>query len=142
MASKEKPQSKPQPEATMSASKADVVAINIPDRKPYEGKASRKQKSFIWEMGYRDTNVIDNLGKVQASAVIEQLLSHHKDRNATFAQKRAVFFGSIILLICLISWYCTKDAAISFAMGCLAIGSGFVVLIAGLILLVKHMLAN
>ena len=48
------------------------VTIKVPDREPYEGKATQKQKSWLWHNGV-DTKDIDNLGKKQASAVIQQL---------------------------------------------------------------------
>ncbi len=52
-------------------SKIDVE-FTVPDRQPYEGKATMKQKQWLWEHGLKDQGLIDGLGKRQASAVIDQ----------------------------------------------------------------------
>jgi hypothetical protein len=49
------------------------LKLHIPDKQPFEGKATQKQKQYIWDLGYRDEDIIAGLGKKQASAVIDQL---------------------------------------------------------------------
>ena len=48
--------------------------IDIPEKEPFEGKATQKQKQKIWELGYKDEAVIAALGKKQASFLIDQLI--------------------------------------------------------------------
>lgn len=45
----------------------------IPARHPYELKATPKQKNYLWNLGFQDQAIIDDLGKDQASALIDQL---------------------------------------------------------------------
>ena len=40
-----------------------VLPPGVPEREPYEGKATLKQKAKLWHMGYHDQSVIDSLGK-------------------------------------------------------------------------------
>ena len=47
--------------------------ITIPDRRPYEPKATLKQKDYLWGLGMRDQAILETLGKWQASSVIEQI---------------------------------------------------------------------
>lgn len=65
----------------MPKDKQIVFECQIPDREPYEGKATQKQKQLIWELGYRDQAVIDVLGKKQASSLIDELKKFHKKQN-------------------------------------------------------------
>lgn len=48
--------------------------IDIPEKQPYEGKATQKQKQKVWELGFAEQEVINELGKSQASALIDQLI--------------------------------------------------------------------
>ncbi len=76
--------------------------INIPDKEPFEGKATMKQKKLLWDMGYKDQEVIKNLGKQQASSVITQMKKTYgheiKKRSAKKMMKWAVAF--LILSLC------------------------------------------
>lgn len=58
----------------MATREIDIV-LSVPDREPYEDNATKRQKHKVWTLGYHDTTVIDSLGKNQASAVIDQLIS-------------------------------------------------------------------
>jgi hypothetical protein len=49
----------------------------IPERGPYEGNATQKQKQLLWDLGCQERTLIDGLGKRQASALITQLKAHH-----------------------------------------------------------------
>lgn len=74
------------------------LRLNIPDKQPFEGKATQKQKQLIWDLGYRDEEIISNLGKKQASSVISQL---SKAQNR-FRQKkggRAVFLFGFVMTV-------------------------------------------
>ena len=44
----------------------------IPPREPYEAEASLDQKNLIWKFGFREQATLDQLGKNQATAIIEQ----------------------------------------------------------------------
>ena len=68
------------------------VELDIPDKLPYEGKATQKQKQYIWDLGFQDEEVIDELGKKQASAIIDQL-----KRGQERVDKVADAVGSLIL---------------------------------------------
>jgi hypothetical protein len=48
--------------------------IRVSEKQPYEGKATQKQKQLIWELGFDDQDIIDELGKKQASELIDQLV--------------------------------------------------------------------
>jgi hypothetical protein len=53
---------------------ADIkLTVALPEKQPYEGKATMKQKQKLWEMGYQDQTVIDSLGKRQASFLIDSI---------------------------------------------------------------------
>ena len=67
----------------------------LPDREPYEGKATLKQKQKIWELKYRDQAVIDKLGKRQASFLIDVLLKAHKKERRVYD----LCFNLIVLII-------------------------------------------
>ena len=55
------------------------VKLTIPDKEPYEGKATMKQKKRIWDLGYKDQKIINDLGKQQASSIITQILETYGD---------------------------------------------------------------
>lgn len=74
----------------------------LPEKEPYEGKATQKQKQKIWDLGFKDQTIIDNLGKKQASALIDQLINaikqeHRKRTNL----KQLIIFGLIIVIVIL-----------------------------------------
>lgn len=78
------------------------LTVNIPERDPYEGNATMKQKNYLWQLGYRDQNVIDRLGKNQAGFVIDAILK--TQRNATGLERKAKSgqkFGVGMLLVAL-----------------------------------------
>lgn len=73
--------------------------LSIPPKHPYEGKATLRQKHKIWDLGYREKTIIDNLGKQQASAVIDQLLALYRKENKRKSGKRAMISGPILLVV-------------------------------------------
>ena len=75
--------------------------ITLPDKDPYEGKATQKQKQKIWELGFRDQSVIDSLGKRQASILIDALL---RDTNGQTAAP-LIIFGLLFLIIGAVIFY-------------------------------------
>jgi hypothetical protein len=50
------------------------VNLDIPDKQPFEGEATQKQKQRLWELGWRDEAMIASLGKKQAGALLDQLM--------------------------------------------------------------------
>ncbi len=80
------------------------ISLDLPDKEPFEGKATQKQKQFIWDLGYQDEEAIAALGKKQASAVIDQL-------KKVKSRGEKIIFGTIqasvcaiILIFCLFNW--------------------------------------
>jgi hypothetical protein len=55
-----------------------IYDVSLPPRQPYEGRATLKQKDYLWGLGLKDQYVIDSLGKRQASALIDQIKAQHK----------------------------------------------------------------
>ena len=73
------------------------VTVTIPEKHPYEGKASLKQKRLLWDYGFRDQAILDNLGKVQASAMITQIKATFQAR--VKRRNRIVFLIIVAVLI-------------------------------------------
>jgi len=63
-----------------------TVNLNVPERQPFEGNATQRQKQKIWDLGFRDEELIKSLGKRQASSVIDQLQGHHETEAAIAAR--------------------------------------------------------
>lgn len=55
----------------------ELFQFKLPDREPFEGKATQKQKHRIWQLGIKDEVLISGLGKQQASALIDALYKHY-----------------------------------------------------------------
>ena len=55
-----------------------IYNVILPARQPYEGRATLKQREYIWNLGIKDRDVIDAWGKRQASALIHQLKAQQK----------------------------------------------------------------
>ena len=83
--------------------------FSLPEKEPYEGKATQKQKQKIWELGYKDTSVIDGLGKKQASYLIDKLLEAHGTvytmKQNTKAKKKAKWYALFGLPLVLLGCY-------------------------------------
>jgi hypothetical protein len=47
--------------------------IRLDERQPYEPKATMKQKDLLWSLGIKDQQILEALGKWQASAMIDQI---------------------------------------------------------------------
>jgi hypothetical protein len=80
--------------------------IDIPEQQPYEGKATQKQKQRIWELGFDQKNVIDELGKQQASYLIGRLIVIQTKRaDILFYKKRSLLWlaGVVIFLLMVMS---------------------------------------
>lgn len=77
--------------------KPHEARFDIPEKEPYEGKATQKQKQKLWELGIQDRDIIDNLGKKQASYLIGRSLQTHRDRGNSQSSSRMVVFGFVIL---------------------------------------------
>lgn len=76
--------------------------IDIPEKQPYEGKATQKQKQKVWELGFAEQEVIDDLGKAQASALIDQLIVIQLKRaDIAFYKKKALtwLIGVVVFLV-------------------------------------------
>lgn len=74
--------------------------IFVPPKEPFEGGATQKQKQFIWELGFKDEEAIKELGKKQASIVIDQLRSTHlKSASGQRARKQFLWAGIFLFLM-------------------------------------------
>ena len=63
----------------MSRNENIEIKLTIPDKEPYEGKATMRQKKRIWQLGYKDQEIINTLGKQQASSIITQIQETYRD---------------------------------------------------------------
>jgi hypothetical protein len=72
------------------------LRLNIPDKQPFEGKAIQKQKQLIWDLGCRDEEMIANLGKKQASSVINQLSKAQNRFRQEKGGRTAFLFGFVM----------------------------------------------
>lgn len=72
--------------------------MSIPGRQPYEPNATMKQKDYLWGLGVRDQAILENLGKWQASAVIDQIKQEQgKKQNSSMAAALLVVIILVIL---------------------------------------------
>lgn len=78
-----------------------IFKYDLPEREPYEGKATMKQKQYLWDMGFREQNVIDELGKKQASYLIDHLLKHHRAVRSYISTGRFFFFCVFVSVVSL-----------------------------------------
>ncbi len=69
--------------------------ISVPEKEPFENKATKKQKEYIWNLGYKDEDLIKTLGKQQASSIIDQLKKQHKN----YDRKMGCGFTIIAIII-------------------------------------------
>lgn len=93
------PESRP---AVVQAIGLITCTAKIPERQPFEGKATQKQKQKLWDLGVRDIEAIDQLGKRQAGAAIDQIMGAGRQELARLRFKRngiilAVIVGIILL---------------------------------------------
>lgn len=72
--------------------------ITLPDRRPYEPKATMKQKDLLWALGVEDQAILETLGKWQASAMIDQIKSAQEIGCGTYLAALGV------LLVIIIFW--------------------------------------
>lgn len=63
----------------MSRNENIEIKLTIPDKEPYEGKATMRQKKRIWQLGYKNQEIINTLGKQQASSIITQIQETYRD---------------------------------------------------------------
>lgn len=73
------------------------LELRIPPKQPYEGKATQRQKQKLWDLGFRDKEIIDALGKRQASVLIEQIVSTARDIHTDRRRKTYRTIGAILL---------------------------------------------
>lgn len=80
----------------------------IPPREPYEGKATLRQKQKLWDLGYREQDVIDQLGKRQASTLIDfqlkQLEGKKIRQESEAAKQRLPWLRNITLGLLILSF--------------------------------------
>lgn len=82
----------------------------IPEKEPYEGKATQKQKQKLWELGIRDREVIDDLGKKQASYLIGKALQTHTDLSKSHSSRNLVILGFLILTASVVAVFYSEGA--------------------------------
>jgi hypothetical protein len=78
------------------------VSVTIPDKEPFEGKATQKQKQYLWTLGYQDEEAIADLGKKQASAIIDQLKRAHDRTEKITDGIVTIILAGVVLVVCII----------------------------------------
>lgn len=106
--------------------------INIPDKEPFEGKATMKQKKLLWDIGYKDQEVIKNLGKQQASSIITQMQKTYGYEIKKRAAKKMMKWAAVFLILSL----CAKIGDFSLVALLLFLVGVVLLLVSGLRLLI------
>jgi len=78
--------------------KTSFYEINLPERLPYEGDATMKQKDYLWGLGVRDQAILDSLGKWQASAMIDQMKKQQDPYTG------CILFVVLLVIIAIVVW--------------------------------------
>lgn len=86
------------------------VSVTIPDKEPFEGKATQKQKQYLWDLGYQDEETIAELGKKQASAIIDQLKRAHERTDKMTGGIVTIVLSGIVLFACVIVIVSSENA--------------------------------
>jgi hypothetical protein len=111
------------------------ITITVPDKLPFEGRATQKQKQMIWDLGFHNQEIIAELGKKQASEVITQLkLAHGRGMKINEGFKGAIRPG-IIIVVCALVIAQTQNKfieACAYAIGIVALIKAFLSLIKAL----------
>ena len=80
--------------------------MRIPERGPYETNATKKQKEYLWELGLRDPQIIDALGKIQASKVIDAAKNGwseiQRDEARRQSRRTLLWVGGILFVLVLL----------------------------------------
>jgi hypothetical protein len=115
--------------------------IVLPEKQPYEGRATQKQKQKLWDLGYREQQVIDRSGKRQASILIEQLLFPTKtpENFHRIGIKRLALGGLIGFVGLIVFSFASGLTTASFGsyLGIIGIAGGFLISISGIDNLIK-----
>jgi hypothetical protein len=75
--------------------------FTLPEKQPFEGKATQKQKHRIWQLGLRDEELIRSLGKQQAACLIDALYRHHRQNKVApgVVLLAILFFGALLCFV-------------------------------------------
>ena len=76
-------------------------SIDIPDKEPYEGKATMRQKKHLWDKGFKDQEIINNLGKQQASSIITQMHETYGHEIKKRSAKKMIKWAAVFLILSL-----------------------------------------
>jgi len=120
----------------MKTTPSREVRLTIPDKVPFEGKATQKQKQKIWELGLRDEALIASLGKQQASYVISSLLSDRKGASGGPLALIGLVFTAIGAAMFLF-FSGPKATPVSAFIGICGLGCGVLILLTGLVRLMS-----
>lgn len=71
-----------------------MANFNLPDLRPYEPKATKKQKDLLWALGVQDVPFLEALGKWQAVAMIDQI-----KQAATKGGRRSLIITIAVLVV-------------------------------------------
>ena len=74
--------------------------IKLPERRPYEPKATLKQKDLLWALGIKDQVLLEALGKWQASAMIDQI----KKQNQQKGNKGCALILTAVFIIAILAY--------------------------------------
>lgn len=84
--------------------KTGELTYRLPEKEPYEGRATQKQKQKLWDIGFKDQNIIDNLGKRQASALIDQVLAFYAQERDKRKFKNFLIFLVWAAIVAAVVW--------------------------------------
>lgn len=75
------------------------IQFDVPPRQPYEPNATKHQKNRIWKLGYKNQEVMDNLGRDQAEFIIRKIHTEYERLNKVNSARRALILSAICLAI-------------------------------------------
>lgn len=89
--------------ATKVQGGGERVKFQLPDRRPYEPKATKKQKDLLWALGVQDVTFLEALGKWQAVAMIDQIKAKQNKEGNVALFRMALIVGAVGFLIWLLA---------------------------------------
>jgi hypothetical protein len=88
---------------TGAATGGTSVHFDLPQRRPYEPKATKKQKDLLWALGVQDVPFLEALRKWQAVAMIDQIKAKLSKEGNRALLKMALILGTAAAIIYLLT---------------------------------------
>ncbi len=77
--------------------------FDLPERRPYEPKATKKQKDLLWALGVQDVPFLEALGKWQAVAMIDLIRAKQSKQGNRALSKVALILVATAAIIYLLT---------------------------------------